>query len=58
MCVYVQIQRMGGQHKFVTEIPTDFQNVCVLFLHYAFKNSLLYCAHTMHKLNIFVNAMS
>lgn len=61
MCVCVQIWKMGeGEHKFVTEIPNDFQNVCGLFPLYAFKNSLHYCCNVLieHELNNFVNAMS
>lgn len=46
------------KHKFVTEIPNDFQNICGLCPLSAFKNSLHYCAYIEHELNSFVNAVS
>lgn len=36
MCV--QIGEIGGEHRFVTEIPNDFQDVPGLLPLYAFKN--------------------
>lgn len=49
---------MGGEHKFVTEIPNDFQNVSGLFPLYASKTSLHYYTCTEHELNNILIAMS
>lgn len=57
MCVL--IGKIGeGEHKFVTEIPDDFQNVPSLLPLYAFKKTLHYCACIEHEWDNFMKAMS